>query len=221
MSIKQIYNPPKVYEGWFESYFIKPWFRHYADFGSGESSRDCWRSLLAWAIVTMGFAGLLMGLVGLLGPEVGFICMISVGGAWILFSIIPFIALLARTFNGVKAEPRTPRRLGIDVLMLVICLLFFVFGLLMMTTTLHSETLHFDYGTDPEEETVAETDTVTEEALFTYQNAPVDTTTVVVDTLSDLTEPDMVDPNESYDPTIEDNAGPDAPVQPADTTTYF
>ena len=109
MKIKQIYNPKKVYDGWFESYFIKPWIRHYADFVHGESAGDCLRSLLAWLVMTLGLAGLLMGLVGLMGPEVGFACLKWLGIAWLAASAIPFIALLARTFNGAEAQSQVLR----------------------------------------------------------------------------------------------------------------
>lgn len=220
MNIKKIYNPQRVYEGWYESYLIQPWFRRYADFRDGESGRDCALSLLAWAIATLGLAGLLMGLVGLLGPEVGFICMTVCGCAWIAYSLIPFAALLARTFNGKDAEPRRPRFLGIDTLLTIVCGLFFIFGLLMMITTLNSENLHPDAGYEEIEETaIQQTDTVVEEPIFTYQDTRPDTT-AVVDTMSDLTDPDMVAPDESFDPTIATAPESPTPEEPNDSI-YF
>lgn len=217
MKIKQIYNPKKVYDGWFESYFIKPWIRHYADFVHGESAGDCLRSLLAWLVMTLGLAGLLMGLVGLMGPEVGFACLKWIGIAWLAASAIPFIALLARTFNGAEAQPRHPKFLGIDSLTVLSALLFFIFGVLLMYTTLHSETLHAPAGT-PEDDGAVPTDTVYEEALFTYQNPVIDTAATVTDTMTDLSDPDLVTPDESYDPTIEPD--PSNPA-PQDTVNYF
>ena len=217
MKIKQIYNPKKVYDGWFESYFIKPWIRHYAHFRPGARPADSRRSRLAWPEMPRARAGLLMCLVGLMGPEVGFACLKWLGIAWLAASAIPFIALLARTFNGAEAQPRHPKFLGIDSLTVLSALLFFVFGVLLMYTTLHSETLHAPAGTPEDDEKVA-TDTVYEEALFTYQNPVIDTTATVADTMTDLSDPDLVTPDESFDPTIEPD--PSYPT-PQDTVNYF
>lgn len=219
-SIKRIYNPKHVYQGWFEAYFIRPWVRLYADFRSSETGRDFLYSLLAWVIISMGLAGLLMGLVGLLGPDVGFTALKIVGSIWGLLSLIPFIALLARTFNGQgDRTPQKARMLGIDILQIAACLLFFIFGLLMMTTTMHSEILHGDTGDDEADTTKLEFDSVVEEPIFTYQ----DTHEVIVEDSSMIEEeqtqdPDMISPEESYDPTID--ADPDLKNMP-DTVNYF
>ena len=212
MKVKKIYTSKKVYEGWFEAYFIKPWIMRYADFRDGESERDCRFSLLAWLIVTMGIAGLLMGLVGLLGPEVGFTSMIVVGAIWVAASIIPFIALLTRTFNGHAATPRKPRMLGVDIMLIVSSLLFFLFGMLMMITTLNSEILRPDPGTDEDEENTLPTDTVIEEAVFTYQTPVIDSAAPATDSLDISDDPYAESPDESFDPSLEPNASPDDPV---------
>lgn len=211
MDIKRLYNSKKIYEGWFEAYFILPWINRYADFRNSESRRDCGWSLLAWLVVTLGVIGLLMGLVGLLGPETGFAVMKVVCIIWGALSAIPFIALLARTFNnsGKSTDTAQPRMLGVDMLLIGAAILFFIFGLLMMTTTLNSENLHPDPGSEEiDENAKIPADTVEEEAIFTYQNPPADTA-AVVDTLAD---PDMLDPDESYDPTLEEGISPDEPL---------
>ena len=214
MKLRSIYNPPKVYEGWYESYFIRPWVRGYADFNGGETGHDCLMSLLGWLIVTLGLAGVLMGLVGLLGPEVGFACLKIVGILWLIASFIPFCALLKRTFSGKEGKNRTPKFLGIDILQTVASLLFFIFGLLMMITTLNSEVLRGDPGTDETETEVVEEDTVVEEPIFTYQDAPVATAT---DTVPDTeADPDLIPPDESFDPTIAP-----APVEALPDSLYF
>ena len=151
------------------------------------------------------------------GAEVGFACLKWIGIAWLAVSAIPFIALLARTFNGAEAQPRHPKFLGIDSLTVLSALLFFIFGVLLMYTTLHSETLHAPAGT-PEDDGKVPTDTVYEEALFTYQNPVIDTATTVADTMTDLSDPDLVTPDESFDPTIEPD--PSNPA-PQDTVNYF
>lgn len=216
MKVKQIYNPSRVREGWFESNFITPWFRRYTDFRGHESGKSFGLALLAWLTATAGIAGVLMGLVGLLGPEVGFVSLYVAGGLWLAYSLIPLAALLTRTFgaSGDKEDIKpVTKMLGIDWMLTVCAVLFFIFGLLMMTTTLNSETLHAPVGSD-EEETGFAVDTIVEEAIFTYQNPVIDTATPAVDTLAgDNT--DMVPVEEGYDPTIE----PD-PEQP-DTTIYF
>lgn len=217
MKIKQIYNPQQVRQGWFESNFITPWFRRCVDFGGGCSKKSFGLALLAWLIASAGTAGVLMGLVGLLGPEVGFVALEWIGGLWLAYSLLPFAALLKRTFAGPEPdETREPvtGMLGIDWMLTAFAVLFFLFGLLMMTTTLNSETLHAPTGSD-EEESVIDRDTVVEEAIFTYQNPVVDTAAPAVDTLAVPEDPDMVSPDEGYDPTIE----PD-PEKP-DTVNYF
>lgn len=67
MKLKEFYNPKHVYDGWFETYSMGlPYFHHYADFRGRESARSAVMSLLAWLVATLGMAGILMGLVGLL-----------------------------------------------------------------------------------------------------------------------------------------------------------
>lgn len=214
MNIKRIYNTKKVYEGWFEAYFIKPWVEQYADFRSGESVHDMLCSLAGWLIVTMGVAGVLMGMVGLLGPDTGYVILTVGGILWCAASLVPMIALISRASNGNTPNPRHPRMLAVDIMQIAACVLFFIFGILMMITTLHSEVLRGDPGTDePDESTKIQMDTVVEEAIFTYQNAPVDTAQEVADTLEMPEDPDMVDPNESFDPTIaEEGTTPDEPI---------
>lgn len=203
MKLKEIYNPKRVYDGWFESYFIRPFFHHYADFRGGESLRTCVMSLLAWVVVTLGIVGVLMGLVGLLGPEVGFWALGVVGTLWGLVSLVPLVSLAVRGARG-GDDGLKPRLLGVDTLLGVSSLLFFVFGLLMMVTTVNSGKLDPNAGVIDEEDTsVMELEEVVEEPIFTYQDeVKVDTRAATVDTLGDMTEPDLVAPEESFDPTL-------------------
>ena len=203
MKFKEFYNPRHVYDGFFATYFIRPFFHHYADFRSRESGGACLRSLLAWLVVTLGIAGIMMGQVGLLGPEVGFTALTIVSIIWGAFSLTPLIALVARTTNGAPEKELHPRMLGVDTLLGVSCLLFFLLGLLMMTTTLNSGQLNPNAGmTDEPDTTRIEEEYIKEEPIFTYQDEMPAQTEEPVDTLSDMTEPDLADPDESFDPTL-------------------
>lgn len=205
MNFKSIYDPRHVYEGFFETYFIRPFFHHYADFRGHETWSSCGLSFLAWLIVSLGITGLMLGLVGLLGPAVGFTSLTVAGCVWGAFSLLPLSALVVRAS---ASRPDTSGRgshkhplLGIDIMLGTICLLFFIFGLLMTVTTLHSETLTADPGTDEEDTTRLELEEIVEEPIFTYQDeAPADT--VATDSLSDLEDPEAVAPDESFDPSL-------------------
>lgn len=210
MNFKSIYDPRHVYEGYFETYFIRPFFHHYADFRGHETWGSCGLSFLAWLIVSLGITGLMLGLVGLLGPEVGFTSLTVAGCVWGAFSLLPLSALVVRAS---ASRPDTSGRgshkhplLGIDIMLGTICLLFFIFGLLMTVTTLHSETLTADPGTDEQDTTRLELEEIVEEPIFTYQDeAPADT--VTADSLSDLEDPEAVAPDESFDPSLSGDGG--------------
>lgn len=207
MKLKEFYNPKHIYDGWFETYFIRPFCHHYADFKGGETWRTCAFSLLAWLIVTLGVTGILTGLVGLLGPEVGFSALYIAGSIWAAASFIPIISLLVRASRGVSPQEKEhmvhPRLLGVDTLLGVSSLLFFIFGVLMMVTTINSGSLDPNAGVTEEVDTTAfEMEEVVEEPIFTYQDEVAPETTATVDTLSDMTEPDLVEPEESFDPTL-------------------
>lgn len=204
MKFKEFYNPRHVYDGFFETYFIRPFFHHFADFRGKETKKSCLRSLLAWLVVTIGLSGLMMGQVGLLGPEVGF-SFISIGTTiWGAISFIPLIALAVRTANGTPEQELHPRMLGVDTLLTVSCILFFILGLLMMITTLNSGELNPNAGmTDEPDTTLTEEEYIKEEPIFTYQDeVPAEVDDSIIDTLSDMTEPDLVNPDESFDPAL-------------------
>ncbi len=200
MNLKPIVHPKRVYEGWFDSYFLRPWIRQYADFHGATTGRDCLFSILAWLTLTIGLAGVLMGLVGLLGPETGFCCLIIFGSLWIAASIVPFAALIKRTLSHDQAVASHPRFLIIDILQVAAAVLFFIFGLLMMLTTLNSEMLQPDPGTEMENSAEQEDLTVTE-PIFTYQTTEEP---VVADTtaIAEPEDPDLVSAEESFDPTL-------------------
>lgn len=209
MNLRQFTNPRHTYDGYFESYFIRPFFHRYADFKRGESPKSCILSAVAWIIVSLGVAGILLGLIGLIGPEAGIATAVTVGILWALFSIVPLSALCVRAFNGKPDTEPKPRLLGVDTLLGVSCILFFIFGLLMMITTLNSETLDPNARYVPENDSVAvEGEYVVEEPIFTYQDEEVPANNEQTDSLSDVNEPDLASPEESYDPTIEVNTDP-------------
>lgn len=200
----KICNPRSVYEGWFETWFIRPFFHQYADFSTPGRGRNILYTLLAWLIVTLGLAGIMMGQVGLIGPEAGDSAMFTVGIVWGVLSVVPIIALLTRCVKGDGTYWR-PKVLGIDILLGVSCLLFFILGLLMMITTLNSGSLNPNARYSEEDTvTVSEEEYVHEEPIFTYQDeAPA---VQIEDSLQDLEDPDAVNPEETYDPTLNSEA---------------
>ena len=203
MGIKDLYNPKTVYEDYIEAYLIRPFVHHYADFRGKEPTGVALKTFGVWIVVTMGLAGILTGLVGLLGPEVGFGAMWIVGGIWIAGSLTPLAAAAVRASHGRGEQWKDePRFLGIDALLTGICVLFFIFGILMMVTTLRSENLNPNENYDPETEAaIAERDSIWEEPIFTYQDA---TPAVVEDEEpQEAEEEELVSPEESFDPTIE------------------
>ena len=194
-----------THTGFFERYFITPFFRRYSDFKGGENSRAAWISVGAWLIVTAGVVGVLLGFVGLLGPEVGFVALGIVGAIWIIGSLCPLAALGSRASKGTgeNDEPKKITFLGIDKLLSAICILFLIFGLLMMITTLNSGEINMNPrngGSDDRENPILMQDSIWEEPIFTYQDeTPKEPE---IDTLSDLSDLDTVSLDESFDPQI-------------------
>lgn len=205
MDFNKLYNPKRVYEGFFETYFIRPFVHQYADFHSQESSRDCLLSLLAWFIISLGIVGIMMGQVGIIGPDSGIAALIIICTIWGIASLPPIVAVIARTKNGAPNHNLRPRILGIDTLLGVSCLLFFVLGLLMMVTTLDSGQLNPNARIYDETDTTAvEDEYVKEEPIFTYQEdvSPAESdidSTLIID---EVPETDEYSPEESFDPTI-------------------
>lgn len=203
MKFKDIYNPREVYEGFFESYFIRPFFHHYADFSGMESVESLGKSLLAWLVITLGIAGIMLGQIGFIGPESGFSLFWIVIGVWGALSLIPLVALSVRATHGAPSKPIRGRMLGVDTLLGVSCLLFFLLGLLMMVTTMNSGELNPNARVYDEEDTVKTEEEyyIKEEPIFTYQDEAEAAS--VSDSMSDMTEPDLATQEESFDPTIE------------------
>lgn len=202
--------------GFYEKYFITPFFREYKNF-TGEASRsDILLTLLAWGVATLGIVGVLLGQVGLLGPEVGFATLYVIGGIWLLWSAIGLCALFSRYSKSLHHGDsddanRYVRMLGIDKLLTTCCVLFFVLGLLMMATTLNSGELNMSTGTGEydEDNPILNRDKVEEEAIFNYMNydesAPIE----------EVEEEESVDSSavmESFDPAAV------SPEAQADTT---
>lgn len=230
-NLKNIYNPRQVYEGFFDTYFIQPFFRLYFNFRAHESVSTCIKSVIAWVVITLGIVGIMLGQIGIIGPEGGEPMARIVFWIWGIYSVIPMIGLFVRLGNGKPRRPVRSKMLGVDVLLGVTSLLFFVLGLVMRTTVLQNEVLN------PNARMTAENDSnpllndeVTEE-LYTYTDdndtkkedkknvvqAVSDSAARANDPLKDLNEPDLTTSEESYDPVIgngEMKAAP-APAAPA------
>lgn len=196
-----------THTGFFERYFITPFFRRERDFSGEENALSAWRSVLAWLVVTAGVAGALLGFVGLLGPEVGFVCLEVVGVVWICGSALGFAAMISRLSRSGRNEDNREKEgklrfLGIDKLLTAVCLLFLVLGFLMMITTLNSGELNMNprRGGAGEPNPILEQDSIWEEPIFTYQD--VKPQEPVKDTLTDLVDKDTVSLDESFDPEI-------------------
>lgn len=195
--------------GFFEKYFITPFFREYADFKTPQPRRDAMISLLAWGIVTAGVVGVLLGLVGLLGPEVGFVSLGVVGGLWLLASVYPMAALFVRSKVGSQSLDEVgsqsdevvsrPAVLGIDKMLAAICVLFLIFGILMAVTTLNSGELNMNPrgSGDDSDNPILMQDSVWEEPIFNYQS---ETKTEIEDDFEDGTNADSASYLDSYDP---------------------
>lgn len=204
MKFKDIYNPKQVYEGFFESYFIRPFIHQYFNFKGHESVNSCFKSLLAWVVITLGIVGIMLGQIGIIGPDGGIALAKTVCYIWLILSIIPLLALFSRTGQGAPEKPLKSKMLGVDTLLGVSCLLFFVLGLLMMVTTLDSGQLNPNASmTDVADTSSFEDDYIEEEPIFTYQDDIETASRETVDTLQDMNEVDLAAPEESFDPTLE------------------
>ena len=195
-----------LYEGFFESYFIRPFIHHYADFKGKEDSASCLKSVLAWVVITLGITGIMMGQVGIIGPEAGTQAAWTVCIAWLVLSVVPLAALVTRTLHGAPEKTHHPKFLGVDALLTVCSLLFFILGLLMMVTTLNSGELNPNANAyDDSDSAVIEEETyVKEEPIFTYQDESPETDIedTKTDSLPELEEPYLVPAEESFDPAL-------------------
>lgn len=192
-----------THTGFFERYFITPFFRKYTDFGGAVSDRDALISVAAWLIVTAGVAGVLLGLVGLLGPDTGFVCLGVIGGIWIVGSLCPLAALASRAFRRGETHPSHVRFLGIDKFLTAVCGIFLILGILMTVTTLNSGEInpyHRGQG-DRKHNPLLDQEEVVEEPIFNYQTeepAPVE----VIEE-EEIEEPaDTITLDDAFDPTI-------------------
>ncbi|MDE7438258.1 MAG: hypothetical protein K2M93_07205 [Muribaculaceae bacterium] len=193
-----------THTGFFERYFITPIFRKYADFSGSESDRNALVSAAAWLIVTSGVIGVLLGLIGLLGPDTGFVCLGVIGGIWIVGSICPLAALASRAMHGGKDDKKMPVHfLGIDKFLAVTCGLFLILGILMTVTTLNSGTInpyHRGQG-DRSRNPLLEQEEVVEEPIFNYQTAdpaPVEE----IEEVETEAPADTITIDDAFDPTI-------------------
>lgn len=208
-----------IHRGFYERYFISPFFRDFKNFNGKESRRDVLRTFMAWGVATLGITGVLLGQVGLLGPEVGFATFYTLGGLWLAWSFLSICALLARysksgSENGHTGEEKpSVVMLGIDKLLSTVCVLFFVLGLLMMITTLNSGELNMSTGSGEydEDNPILNRDKVQEEAIFNYLNYD-ETSVAEKDTATVVEDEDTASVAEIYDPAAV------SPVAQEDTT---
>ena len=193
-----------THTGFFERYFITPFIRKYSDFKGEESRQTAFLSLGAWLTVSAGVIGVLLGFIGLLGPEVGFVCLWVIGGIWLAGSLCPMAALISRASKGAADNGALKTHfLGIDKMLSAICILFLVLGILMTITTLNSGEInpyHKGRG-DARHNPLLEQDEVVEEPIFTYQDATPAPIEDVIDDDSEIADTISVD--DSFDPVIE------------------
>lgn len=195
-------------ESCLDRYFITPFFRRYSDFNGSDGRRTMLLSLAAFAIVTCGIAGLLTGLVGILGVETGMVCLVVLGIAWIIGLMIPLAAVCVRGMREPAEAPASDiarqrskvRLVTIDIFVMTVCALFLIFGILNMVTTMNSEELNPERIVDDEPETVV-TDSVVDEPIFTYQQIDAPTESDPLQGYEE--ETDTVSVTDSFDPTIE------------------
>lgn len=177
------------------------------------------RTFMAWGVATLGITGVLLGQVGLLGPEVGFATLYTLGGVWLAWSLLSICALLARFSKSGSENDHTGEEkpsvvmLGIDKLLSTVCVLFFVLGLLMMITTLNSGELNMSTGSGEydEDNPILNRDKVQEEAIFNYLNYD-ETSVAEKDTATVVEDEDTASVAEIYDPAAV------SPVAQEDTT---
>lgn len=205
-----------IQEGFFEKYFITPFFRRIKDFSGPERKGAVKYTLLAWMIATVGITGLLLGLVGLLGPEVGFVCLGIFGAIWFCGSALGFAAMVRRiSRSGEDAEnsgeDAKPVWLLIDKLLAVVSVMFLILGILMTVTTLNSGDINVNHrgSGNPSSKGMIEDNRIEEEPIFTYQDdAPA--TDPSEDELTELMDEDTVSLEESFDPTLPANSPAEA-----------
>ncbi len=199
-------------QGFFEKYFIQPFYRDFRN-----KATSCPKSTLplattAWVIITLGIVGVLIGFIGLLGPETGSICVYVGLGLWLLFTIPAFIALIRRCCNG-NEDNSNPvdkyydevRRamLPIDWMLSGAAVLFFILGPLMMLSTLRGRNMDIlPRGAGDGYSQFVDNDSIYEEPIFNYIG---ESDASDADTLGDISDLDTITLEESsFDPTIEE-----------------
>lgn len=210
-----------THRGFYERYFITPFFRKFHDFKSVETPRDRKLTLIAWLIATLGIGGLLIGLVGLLGPEVGFVTSEVLGAIWLAWSAFGICALFSRTSKGSGENSENKKEyvlLNIDKLLSLICAIFFLFGILMMATTLNSEELNLQprNSGSQDDNPILNRDKVEEEPIFNYQDYDIKDAEEEVS--PDTAAMPIGENGESYD---ESDYDPAATTPTAQDTTYI
>lgn len=206
MKLKQLYNPNEIHTGFFDAYFIRPFIVHYADFKGQEDKESLLFSLLAWFIVTLGIVGLMLGQIGIIGPDGGIGFAVAICTIWGVASIVPIAALFIRNSHGAPEHKVRGRMLTIDILQCAACGLFFILGLLMMITTFNSGSLNPNARVYEEDNVrFEEKEYVKEEPIFTYETVDIPEDDILSDSTSSFSNIDEEnrDADDSYDPTIE------------------
>lgn len=199
-------------EGFFEKYFINPLIR---DFKNKKEEFIPQQSmpfiLTAWGLITIGLFGILIGQVGMLGPEVGFAMIYIIVPIWIIASILPLISVIKRARRDPEPKKLSAEEyyetikktmLPLDWILSGAALLFFIFGPIMMESTLRGRNLDIlPRGNGDSGVSLLDTDSVYEEPIFNFQVG--ENEGEQVDTLGSLEDLDTVSFKDSYDPYVE------------------
>lgn len=95
------YEPKK---GFFETYFIDPYIRKYADFQGYSSRKEFWLSYLALTVVTAGLAGLVL-LISAFGGTIGTMVSLIIMSLVSLALTVPGIAICVRRLRDAGFSP--------------------------------------------------------------------------------------------------------------------
>lgn len=96
-------NPEPV-KGFFETYFVEPYIRRYADFSGYTSVKNFWLTYLALAILSTGVAGLAL-LISALGGSAGMIVSIVIMSLVSLALVVPGLAICVRRLRDGGFNP--------------------------------------------------------------------------------------------------------------------
>lgn len=91
-------------EGFFKTYFQKPFFKQYADFGGVTGRKAFWLSILMYFIVSLGVTGIALLMAGALSV-VGLLLAGLIAGLFSLAMFLPTLALQIRRLRDAGLNP--------------------------------------------------------------------------------------------------------------------